>query len=226
MKGYTLYDESHAQLAGGEHVTVVRERRERGLPVTIVAVNVQDVFDFARKLVAYVDYLRSETIYLSRSREEEDVGDILDRLHRAGDDAVERGVDGGIDQVIAHGEELISSLPEDLGPRDEVAELGREALRTLEQVRGPATRLGQRGLAIVVGHLENDDEEAAKREYISSKATFLERRAYQKAATQGTYDEAKEREESWEVIKDVLKTLGKKTLKILGYLALGALGIG
>jgi hypothetical protein len=154
------------------------------------------------------------------------VGDILERLRSAGEDAVQRGVDGGIDQIIAHGTDLIASIPEDLGNREEVVELGHEALRTLAQVRGPAARLGQQGLAVVIGHLMDDDEEAARREYISTKATFLERRAYQKAATQGAYDEAKEREESWAALKSAFEVLGKKALKVLGFLALGALGVG
>lgn len=155
------------------------------------------------------------------------MSEILERLRAAGSRVIEDKWHGTITDLLAQGDDLAGEY---LGPGTPLEALHDPALEALAilgepEVKQAALRLGQSGLAWVVGYLDDGDSQAGRLKYISTEATFEERRQFHRSETKGAFDATKEREESWDVLEAGLKRVGKVALKAIGVLLLGAIGL-
>lgn len=100
-----------------------------------------------------------------------------------------------------------------------------EVLDELAAGKKPLLRVGSVGFAWLVANLESGEEAEARRLYLSTEATFDERRTAMQAAGDEAFDEAKERAEAWEEFLAVLESIGKVGLKVLVAVARKAVGL-
>lgn len=136
----------------------------------------------------------------------------------------------GFDELLADGWEevpyLAAAVSEILPGSEELTEeAAADILTKLQQGKPKLLRLTKWGFAQIVGHLEGGDEEAARRVYTETKATFAETIAFQYASGDRALLEQREREESWEAVKELLLAIGSVGLKLVVKLVLGGLGI-
>lgn len=104
-------------------------------------------------------------------------------------------------------------------------EYAGEVLDELAAGKKPLLRVGSVGFAWLVANLESGEEAEARRLYLSTEATFDERRTAMQAAGDSAFDEAKERAEAWEEFLAVLESIGKVGLKVLVAVARKAVGL-
>jgi len=148
------------------------------------------------------------------------IAKLKEKAAEKGEEFLEEKGEDAIGDFVKKGRELLDAEVD-----TDTAKAGHKVLEVIDGNKAPFVRLAKVGLATVVGHWQNDDEAAAKRHYIETQATYDERRAFMQAAGDAAYDEAKEREESWEAVKDVLKEAGLLGLKFLAKALAGSLGI-
>lgn len=146
---------------------------------------------------------------------------LLDDLTSKGEDLIDDKGEGWLDKVIDEGRDFVGGTALD----PELAEVADKTLDKLSENTRPFLRLGKVGLGLVAGHLENDDENEAKRVYIATQATYEERRAFMQAAGDEAWDERKERDEAWEEVMVVLKEIGSIGLKVLIKVLRSSIGI-
>lgn len=159
---------------------------------------------------------------------------LLDTLSAALADKGEELIDGkgseGFDKLLTDGRSNVTALAVEVskvlpGSEELTEDAVVKILNKLEAGKPKLLRLTKWGFAQIVGHLESGDEVAARRVYIETEATFQETVAFQYASGDRELALAKEREESWEVVKELLLEIGSIGLKFVVKLILGGLGI-
>ncbi len=134
------------------------------------------------------------------------------------------------DELLAEGWEKVPDLAAAVnkelpGGGKLTEEAAADILSKLQAGKPRLLRLTKWGFAQIVGYLEGGDEAAARRVYIETEATFGETIAFQYASGDHALLEQKEREESWEAVKELLLSIGTIGLKLVVKLVLGGLGI-
>jgi len=147
-----------------------------------------------------------------------DPSELLDKL---GDKAEEEFADKGagwFDDLLGEGRKLVD---EELD--DELKDGATEALDKLEAGKAPILRLGEFGLAKIVGYFGTDKEEDARNVYIATTASYEERRKWMQEGGDLAQKDREERDKAWEETKETLKEIGMTGLKLLAKLLAGAL---
>ena len=152
---------------------------------------------------------------------------LLETLHEKGDDIIDERGEEWLGKLIKEGRKQAeeATAPKEGEKEDPLKGAAGKAAAAdtfdvLEANKRPFVRLGKVGFAWVLGHWEDGDEAAAKRRYIATQATFAERRRFMHEAGDRVQALAKEREESWSDVVDVLEQIGSIGVKALVKVAL------
>jgi len=134
----------------------------------------------------------------------------LDRLIETGKKQI-----GPVTKKKPTDKEEAPSSEDDTDFMDTMKVAAHQALQTVADNKQPFLRLGTYSLGIVVAHWASDEPEDARRRYLATQATFAERRQAMHAAGDAVANDKREREESWDAVVSVLKSIGSVGLRIL-----------
>jgi hypothetical protein len=141
---------------------------------------------------------------------------LVDKGEQIAPEAASKGFDAVLDEM--------DGFLGDIGGA-ELQEDGAAVLGILKENKAPFMRLSAEGFARVLGHFANGEEELAENHYISTQATFAERRRWMQEGGDALAKETAEKAAAWAAVKATLQKVVTKGLPIALKLAAKVLGI-